>query len=284
MIMFPVIRFKLFVLFFHISLNFRMSNDEDFLIINYEEEAKDKDRQIEALKAEIVLLKQSNYRNGIEATNMLLLSTSVPPHTRITENNRIASLLIERIQPEMARVKLKTNVVEIELQMEGILAKWASYSSVVGFTQHQNHYDGSGTLSRPIFSFQNFLKYFDPLTLTSTKGLTALLVKFDRRLDRFREDLQFLRGNTRHVTSADAYINIAAQLYLFHVFSPHPWQYRYPMTAPIYTDYFDEDGYRRTVSSVNKKQLTEEHNISNLNLQEQEQRFRNGIGGKRGRF
>ena len=261
-----------------------MSNDDDILTINYEEESKDKDRQIEALKAEIIILKQSNYRSYFEATNMLLLSASIPPYTRITENNRIASLLIEQVQPEMARVKLKTNIIEIELQMEGILAKWSSNSSVVGFTQFQNHYDGSGTLSRPIFSFQNFLKHFDPLTLTSTKGLTSLLVKFDRRLERFREDLQFLRSNTRHVTSADAFINIAAQLYLFHVLSPHPWQYRYPMTAPIYTDYSDEDGYRRTVSSVNKKQLTEEPNVNNLNLQEQEQRYRNGVGGKRGRF
>ena len=261
-----------------------MNNEEDFLIINYEEEAKEKDIQIVALKAEIALLKQSNYVHGIEATNMMLLSASVPPHNRITENNRITSLLMESIQPEMARIKLQTTVEEIEHQMKVILTKWSSYSSVIGFTQQQNHFDGSGTRARPMFSFQNFLKYFDPLTLTNTKGLTTLLVKFDRRIDRFREDLQFLRGSNRHITSADAYVTVAAQLYLFHIFSPYSYQYRYPITSPISTDYSDEDNYKKTVSAVNNKQLSEDQNVSNLNLQEQEQRFRSGMGAKRGRF
>ena len=164
------------------------------------------------------------------------------------------------------------------------MSQWSSNSSILGFTQFNYHYDGSETLSRPIFSFQNFLKYFDPNSLTSSKGLMSLLTKFDRRLERFREDLVFLRTTTRHVTSAHAFMGIAAQMYLFHIFSPLPWTYRYPMSAPICTDYTDEDLYKKMVFSINSRNLEEEPSLHRINLQEQEQRYKNGIGGKRSRF
>ena len=161
-----------------------MSSDDDVLEINFEEESREKDKQIESLKAEINLLKQSNCRSNFEATQMLLLAATIPPYTRITENNRLAAILLEQIQPELAKIKLKSNILEIEQDKQGILSRWSSNSSILGFTQINYHYDCSETLARPIFSFQNFLKYFDPNSLTSSKGLMSLLTKFDRRLEK----------------------------------------------------------------------------------------------------
>ena len=251
-------------------------NDEhqidDLLTIDYEGTIRQKDATIEELSNKIDLLETQNMHLTLQSAIISLCPISSA--ARLEGINQRVTYLIDILIPSMNIMGPGQNntVEEISMAVNTVLLKW---TSAMTFQQMlPGAHVGGAYLAglcyshaRPMFSFANYQKCYNLESMCPNSFFSAILQKFDMRLLTFRQDLYFLNTGRSFETVVHGYLATTASLYLFHLFDPLNFSYRYPLSSPVIVDYDNERSYQDHVLLPNNRDIQPAMAASGQNLQ-----------------